>query len=115
VACQPGRPEGDGTGEHDTDESVACADVPAMTWANFGRGFTIEACQGCHASTVDGDARFGAPEWVVFDTVDQVWALADLVLAVSAGDSPTMPPQGGVTDDDRARLEWWLSCGEPGT
>jgi uncharacterized membrane protein len=115
LACQPGRPEGVDSGESHTGGTADCADVPAMTWNNFGRGFTIEACQGCHASTVEGDARFGAPEWVVFDTVDQVWAVADLVLAVCTGEAPSMPPQGGVTDDDRARLQWWLSCGEPGT
>ena len=49
---------GDSAGPEDSapaDDSAAidpfCVDQPVVTWANFGAGFVLEACQGCHAST----------------------------------------------------------------
>jgi uncharacterized membrane protein len=55
------------------------------------------------------------PAGVVFDTREQALALADRILARTApadGGEPTMPPVGGVTDDDRERLVVWLDCWE---
>ena len=91
----------------------ACADVPVVRWTNFGEGFITSACQGCHASTAP--ERFGAPEEVSFDDVDQTWFWKDRILARAAGEEPTMPPEGGVHDEDRQRLVWWLECAPEGT
>ena len=46
-----------------------------VTWDNFGRGFTTQYCQSCHASS--SADRKDAPEAVVFDTEDDVFAHAD--------------------------------------
>lgn len=102
---------GDGAG----DSGDPCADVPLINYDNFGEGFIVEACQGCHASTATN--RYGAPEDVSFDTVDQVWARADRVLARAAPleAEPSMPPAGGTSEDDRTRLRWWLECAPEGT
>jgi mono/diheme cytochrome c family protein len=91
----------------------ACAGAPVVTWNSFGDGFMRENCQGCHASTAPD--RHGAPEAYAFDTVEDAWRHAERVLARSAGADATMPPQGGVSEDDRTRLVWWLQCGTPGT
>lgn len=89
-------------------ETGLCADAPVLMWANFGQGFVLENCQSCHASTsLD---RNDAPEEVSFDTLEQVRALSDRILARAAGAEPTMPPEGGVGDEDREKLELWLSC-----
>lgn len=102
------------TGTKDSDTaSGLCADAPVVTYESFGAGFMTENCQSCHAST--SPDRNEAPENVVFDTVDDVWAHRDAVLALSASDTPSMPPLGGTTADDRARLEIWLTCAEEGT
>ncbi len=95
------------------DTSDPCSEAMTVTWNSWGRGFLTESCQGCHASTATN--RYGAPEEVVFDTVDDAWAWSDRILARAAGENPSMPPAGGVTDDDRTRLSWWLACGEPGS
>ena len=92
-----------------------CADAPVVTYESFGRGFLTQDCQGCHASTVVGDDRHGAPDAVAFDDVDAAWTHAERILARASGDAPTMPPQAGTTADDRQRLVWWLTCAEPGT
>ncbi len=87
-----------------------CADAAVLTWENFGEGFTRESCQPCHAST--SPDRRGAPESVVFDDKAQALALSERILARVTGDSPTMPPSGGVSTDDRLRVEIWLRCWE---
>jgi len=91
----------------------ACADIPIVTYANFGEGFLLENCQGCHASTSAN--RHGAPEEVMFDSVEDAWNWSTVILAVATGDEQSMPPNGGISPDDQTRLEWWFSCAAPGT
>lgn len=95
------------------DSADACADAPALTWESFGQGFLTQQCQTCHASTAPD--RHGAPADVHFDTVDDAWHFSAAILGTAAGDTPTMPPEGGPSADDRQRLEWWLRCGVEGT
>lgn len=98
----------DKAGESGAGDSGLCADAPVLMYANFGQGFLLENCQSCHASTsLD---RNGAPEGVVFDTLEDVLPLADLILAQAGGEDPPMPPQGGVEDLEREKLRIWLSC-----
>ena len=85
-----------------------CAEAPVTTWANFGHGFLIGNCQGCHASTATD--RHGAPLGVSFDTPAEVSRLRSAILATATGPAPTMPPAGGVSEPDRARLARWLAC-----
>ena len=91
----------------------ACADIPIVSYANFGEGFLLENCQGCHASTSAN--RHDAPEDVSFDSVEEAWTWSTVILAVATGDEQSMPPNGGITDDDQTRLEWWFGCAAPGT
>src|SRR5262245_30580694 len=94
------------------EEPINCQDAPLVTFANLGKGFMTESCQGCHASTAVN--RHDAPEDLTFDNVDQVWQNADLILDAATGPEPFMPPQGGVFPEDRRRLEIWLRCTEVG-
>ena len=105
AACQ-GDDDTTPAGTADTGPSL-CDDAPVVTWENFGSGFTTESCQACHASTATD--RQGAPEAVVFDTEEDALALADRILD-RVVDTSDMPPQGGVTEDDRYLVEVWLSC-----
>ena len=99
-------------GQEDTGsmDTGPCADAPLMTYANFGRGFLTEYCQGCHASTTLD--RHEAPDTVTFDTVSLAWSQSERILARALAE--TMPPSGGVSDDDLTKVEWWLACGEEG-
>ncbi len=92
-----------------TVTDAECADAPATTWDNFGAGFVTQNCQGCHASTAVN--RLGAPDDVVFDTEEDTLRWADRILDLAASEAPTMPPRGGVSDDDRYRVRVWLGCG----
>jgi uncharacterized membrane protein len=107
LACADGGDSAEDTAGAEVS-GTECDDAPVTTWENFGAGFVTENCQACHASTTH--ERFGAPADVTFDTEEETLAWADLVLARVAGDSPTMPPQGGVVEDDRYRVRIWLGC-----
>ena len=113
----------DASGEGDTaaDEGASsgsgglapCSEQPTVTYDTFGRGFLATYCDGCHGSEVAGDTRQGAPPEVVFDSREGAEMFADRILARAApedGSEPTMPPVGGVTDEDRDRVTVWLTC-----
>lgn len=97
------------------EDTGFCADQPVVTWANFGQGFILQECQGCHAST--SPTRYGAPEDVHFDAAGEVWARRDDVLdrAAPAEGAPDMPPSASTREEDRALLRVWLTCAEEGT
>ena len=99
-----------GAGDSAAIDSALCGDAPVLTWENFGQGFLTENCQTCHASAAPD--RNGAPSAVTFDDKDESLALADQILARASGDDADMPPEGGVADEERLKLEIWLSCWE---
>lgn len=103
LACggQP-RPADSGAAEA---EPAACEAAP--TCADWTEGFVTGRCQACHAGSAP--ERHGAPEGVTFDGCAQIVAQAEAI-GRTVLDSGTMPPGGGVTDDERALLEDWLAC-----
>jgi hypothetical protein len=95
----------------DTDweaHEAFCSDAPLINYANFGAGFMVENCQPCHGT--GSPNRYGAPEHVTFDTEEDCVFWQDRIIARSVGENVTMPPQGGVEEDDRYRLEVWMLC-----
>jgi uncharacterized membrane protein len=96
-----------------TAEDPECEGAPVVTYANFGQGFLKERCAGCHAATAPD--RYGAPEELTFDTVDEAWAHAPDILDAAAPDDARMPLGAPAPADDRTMLRWWLACAEEGT
>lgn len=88
------------------EEAAAPAEPCEVTWDNFGHGFVLTYCQGCHADLTPD--RHGAPPGLSFATEAEVLASRDRVLATVQGE--TMPPAGGVDDAAIARLATWLEC-----
>jgi len=84
-----------------------CADEIDVNYENFGEGFLLTHCQGCHSSSAPN--RFGAPESVIFDTSDEVDVWRDSIYRVIFTDE-SMPPAGGITDDELTLVEIWLGC-----
>src|SRR5262245_66555115 len=72
TGCKDDHPELTGT----PTESV-CPTTQTLTYANFGQTFFNGYCQRCHASTVTGAARKGAPDDHVFDQVEDIRLLHD--------------------------------------
>lgn len=89
--------------------SVDCTTTPVPTYAQVN-AFTV-SCNTCHASTLSGAARFGAPPGVDYDTyaVAKIHA-EDAALEVFAG---RMPETGALPDGDADVLYRWALCGTP--
>ena len=87
-----------------------CGRSPALSWDNFGDGFMTKHCTGCHSSLLPEGMREGAPTSVNLDTYADVIQWADRVDARAVGDDADMPPGGGPSADERARLAEWLTC-----
>lgn len=94
----------------DSAGSVCAERDPHLTYDNFGKGFISKHCVGCHSSLIAGNQRKGAPPGVDLDTYNGVVTWAYRIEARSLGESPGMPPGGGPSEAERARLEEWLGC-----
>ena len=96
-----------------TIDEVPCPTAgTTLTYDNFGKELLREDCQWCHAS--DSTDRHGAPDWITFDSLDEVHAHLGRIFARAAADNTTMPP--GPDDPPaatRAQLAEWLACGAP--
>ncbi len=106
LVADSGRPAAEDTGTI----APLCVDAPVVTWSSFGEGFMTQNCQSCHRTT--STDRRGAPVDIVFDTQRDVLDQADRILARATNIEPSMPPSGGVSEDDRYLLEVWLTCWE---
>jgi len=96
----------------DTDSAAvvdtACADQRDVTWQNWGKGFFLTYCDGCHAETALD--RHGAPDSATFDSLAQVRDWAERIDVRTLVDQD-MPPGGGVLLEDQALLAAFLACG----
>jgi uncharacterized membrane protein len=83
------------------------------TWANYAQGFFAMYCTRCHASTLTGDARNGAPDGYNWDDEAAVAAhIADIRDAVGVHNfMPFTPPD--PTCSERRRIVRWIDAGGP--
>ncbi len=91
----------------DTGNYSVCDPTFPVSWSNFGEGFMATNCDGCHAASTR--ERNDAPESVTFDTEHQAMTRADDILRVVL-DYKTMPPAGGIIEEDLILVEKWLGC-----
>ncbi len=98
-------------------ESV-CPDGSSLTYESFAKPFMEAYCTRCHARTVTGADREGAPSFhdfdslfgikVVFDHIDQTTASGP------AATNESMPPDGAKPKlAERQQLGEWIACGMP--
>jgi uncharacterized membrane protein len=93
-----------------------CPSGSSLTYQSFGKQFLQDFCGRCHASTVKGAARQGAPEDHTFDTVEQIADEKEhLDMSAAAGPAAVntgMPPSNPMpTEAQRRQLGEWLACG----
>lgn len=104
--------------EEGTPTGAECPEGSTLTWANFGQEFMTTYCTRCHATTLTGSARQGAPGDHNFDAPELVreqsehidWSAAAGPDAVNT-DMPIGAPT--PTEDERRKLGEWLACGAP--
>lgn len=107
AACATGTPA-------DSADTAPPADAECGTWASVGEPFVLTWCAGCHSAALPVERRYGAPEGLDLDTLDAVRAQRAAFLGAALGDSPRMPPAGGVPLAERETMAAWLACGAPG-
>jgi uncharacterized membrane protein len=92
------------------DEYPCPSGGTTLTYANFGRQFMAEWCNGCH-SAPDGQ-RNGAPDDVTFTTQADVLAHKDRIFARAADTNDSMPTGPDmIPAEQRVDLANWLACG----
>ena len=87
--------------------SEFCATAPLITWDNWAGALITTHCQGCHASASPN--RYGAPTSCSFDTKQQTLNWLDRI-HIRVIEQETMPPAGGLLNEDLEMLEIWLEC-----
>lgn len=117
LACGPSRPPiPDAAALAPTGST--CPPDSSLTYESFGHAFFDAYCQTCHASSVRGGARQGAPRSHTYDDrASIVAAIEEIDLRAAAGPSAVnedMPRSYPVpTLRERERLGEWLACGAP--
>jgi cytochrome c5 len=96
----------------------AICPTPAVTYAAFGQTFFSTYCTSCHASTLTGAARIGAPEGYDFDTAAgvrlHVVEIDEVAASGPSATNATMPFAGPMpTLAERQSLGQLLACGVP--
>ena len=89
----------------DTADIPYCEEPPLYT--DWTEGFLKGKCQPCHG--INSPNRYGAPANVYFDSEEASLYWIDAIER-SVLESESMPPNGGVTEDDKALLRLWLDC-----
>ena len=97
---------------------ATCPPGSTLTWDSFGQAFMTRYCTRCHAASLRGVDRHGAPSFHDFDTVQGVRVMRDHVdetaAAGPAAVNTAMPPDGDApTEAERVQLGAWLACGAP--
>ena len=89
--------------------SIECREPPP-SWDNFAHGLMSRHCTGCHSSMLPEGMRGEAPLGVDLETKDGFLDWADRVEARATGADPSMPPGGGPTEVEVAKLEEYFRC-----
>lgn len=98
---------------------AGCPDGSTVTYDTFAQGFFAGYCTRCHASTLSGTARSGAPPDVNLDShaaiTPAIAARVDRVAAAGPTRINTFMPLGDPTpsDGERDLLGEWIACGTP--
>ena len=97
-----------GSPDTGTDEVIDDCDLPAgFDWTHWGSPFFRTWCSGCHGA--EAPERYGAPEWLVFDTEAQVYTHRDVIRS-SVLERQSMPLGGGLPTQEAASLDLFLRC-----
>lgn len=95
-----------------------CPAGSTLTYESFAKPFMDAYCTRCHASTLRGEQRQGAPGLHDFDTLFGIKVVFDHIdETTAAGPAATntgMPPDSPApTVAERRQLGEWIACGMP--
>lgn len=104
--------------EHEALSGAECKEGSTLTWDSFGEKFMTDYCTRCHASSLSGAARQGAPSDHNFETValvrEQIEHIDEQAAAGPDSINTEMPIGAPApTEAERLLLGEWLACGAP--
>jgi len=102
---------GCGSDEGSPPIDPAACQTSYLDYSNFGEPFLLDWCSGCHSAALPATMRQMAPAGVDFDTLENVRRQKERIAARATGGTPTMPPAGGPSAEEREMLAEWISCG----
>ncbi len=89
--------------------TASCLRSPPLDYDNFGDGMIGRQCRPCHSALVREAQRGGAPLGIDLDSELDVFTWADRI-QVRSVELKTMPPAGGMLEEERDLLQEWLRC-----
>ena len=92
-------------------DAGSAEDGEAVTYIEDVRPLLETHCLLCHSQSKQGFERNGAPININFDTYDGILAWIDQ--ASQRIQSGTMPPTGGIPEDERMLFQRWVDTGFP--
>lgn len=91
--------------------------VNPPTYAGEIAPLLARSCLPCHAASVRGANRQGAPLTVNYDTREEVLTQAAGIIERAASASAPMPPRSSglprLSSSESLRLRQWKNCGGP--
>jgi uncharacterized membrane protein len=87
---------------------ASCGHDIKVTWETGGQALFRGRCCSCHSSTAT--ERYGAPEYLNYDTYEGVQEAAHAIRQAALWDQ-VMPPGYPLSDEDQEVLESFLDCG----
>lgn len=112
LACDSGDDESsasDSDGHH--HDELPEVDCNASTIPTFAEVAAFDNCTTCHASTLSGGDRAGAPVGIDYDTFADAMSNAEHgVIEVDAG---RMPIGSSLSEGDKQDFYLWALCGTP--
>ncbi len=104
-------PSFDASGHFLTFADRPCPPGSTLSYQSFGAAFFANHCELCHASSMTGLARNGAPVGLFFDNQAEIQALRQKIWERAGDENHLMPPVGSVAMSERVQLGEWLACG----
>ena len=95
--------------DDDGDDADDCNLPGTVTYTSDVKPIFDAACISCHASTLSGDDRNGAPVDVNLDNYDDAVTSSARVVAAVQGE--IMPPSGPASDCQKATVQGWVDDG----
>jgi hypothetical protein len=95
-----------------------CLQGSTLTYEEFGKPFMERYCTRCHAASLRGAQRMGAPSFHDFDSLFGIKVVADHIDETTAAGPATtnagMPPDKPAPSlEERKQLGVWIACGMP--
>lgn len=102
-----------GDDDDDTTSPPPSVDCSTTTVPTFSEVTIWPKCTSCHASTLTGGERAGAPPGIDYDVYASAKQYAELGMEEVEEGAMPLPGAPTATDEEKASFYAWVQCGTP--